>query len=65
MRGALRYRVERLTRELDEPILTRADVLALVDAIVQAVRRHVTDPNTLGAIADELRRQLSKCLASR
>jgi hypothetical protein len=57
--------VERLTRELEEPIMTRVDVLALVDTIVQAVRRHVTDTTTLGAIADDLRRQLSKRLANR
>jgi hypothetical protein len=65
VRGALRHRVERLIRELDEPVLSRTDVLTLVNVIVQAVRRHVTDPHTLAAIAHDLNRQLSKRFADR
>lgn len=65
MSGALRQRVEWLTRELEEPVWTGRDVILLVDVFVQTIRRHVRDPKTLESIADDLREQMSKPLDNR
>jgi len=51
----LRHRLERLTHACEEPILTKTDVFRLVDEIVNAIRRNVTDQQTLNAIAADLR----------
>ena len=50
----LRHRVQQLTHAWEEPILTKTDMFRLVDEIVNAVRRNVTDQQKLDAIAADL-----------
>jgi hypothetical protein len=55
MKG-LNRRLQRLARDLDEPTLSWGEVDALLATMVNVVRRHVTDRQTLSAIAADLRR---------
>ena len=52
----LHRRLQRLARDLDEPTLSWGEVDALLATVVNIVRRHVTDRQTLSAIATDLRR---------
>jgi hypothetical protein len=52
----LHRRLQRLARDLDEPTLSWGEVDALLVTLINVVRRHVTDHETLRAIADDLRR---------
>lgn len=53
---ALRRRLERITRDFEQPTVTNAEMCALLKGLASAVRRHVTDPTTLHAIAEDMRR---------
>lgn len=52
----LRRRLERVTRDLEGPTMTSREAGELVAGLAAAVRRHVTDPETLRAIAADMRR---------
>ena len=55
MKG-LHRRLQRLARDLDEPTVSWGEVDAVLVTVVNVVRRHVTDRETLSAIAADLRR---------
>jgi hypothetical protein len=55
----LRRRLERITRDLEEKVLTEAEACALLERLAAVVRRHVTDAKTLSAIAADLREAIA------
>jgi hypothetical protein len=61
----LHRRLQRLARDLDEPTLSWGEVDALLATVVNVVRRHVTNRETLSAIAEDLRRSSVSPAASK
>jgi hypothetical protein len=53
---SLRQRVGRLARDLEGRGLTGAEAMDLLTAVAETVKRHVTDRETLQAIAADFRR---------
>ena len=53
---SLRQRMSRLARDIEGQGLTAAEAMHLLIAVAETVKRHVTDRETLQAIAADFRR---------